>query len=371
MDPFNPGLLDRLVPQPKKVAVFRASRLGDFVCATPAFRALKAALPDAEAVLIGLPFVAPLATRLASFDRFLPFPGAPGIAEQLFEARKFTAFLTRVQEERFDLVVQMHGSGVFSNPIALMFGGRVTAGFVRPGDPPGRLDAAMPYPAGLHEVRKNLALMSFLGAPCRGEELDYPLRPADHSQAKRLLRACHGPLIGVHSAAEARTKRWDPTRFALAASRLAAQTGGTVVLLGAGNNDEEHSLIGNLGSAPFLDLRGKTSLASLGGVIARLSVLLTNDSGPAHIAYALKVPSVTVFGSTLPSEWAAADRSRHAVVVQPIDCRPCNLDSCDIGYQCLEQVSVDQAVTAAERVMRFEKDGGFLINGAKTGTYTY
>ncbi len=321
-------------------------------------------------MFVGLPFVAPLATRLASLDRFLPFPGAPGIAEQLFDARKFTAFLQAVQGEQFDLVIQMHGSGVFSNPIALLFGGKVTAGFVRAGDSPGRLDGALPYPVGLHEVKKNLALATFLGAPARGEDLDYPIEAADHLEARRLLKTCRAPLIGVHAAAEAKTKRWEPSRFAAAASRLAAGTGGTVVLLGAGR-EEDSSLRAKL-AAPFVDLRGRTSLGSLGGVIARLTVLLTNDSGPAHIAYALRVPSVTVFGSTLPSEWASGDTTRHAVVVQPINCRPCNLDTCSIGYQCLEQVEVGQVVAAAERVLTIGgRDGGALINGAKTGTYTF
>ena len=370
MDPFKPGLLDRLVPLPRKVALLRASRLGDFVCATPAFCALRSALPEAEISFVGLPFIAPLATRLASFDRFFPFPGALGIAEQLFDARKLTVFLKRMQDEEFDLVIQMHGSGVFSNPIALLFGGRATAGFVRAGDPPGRLDAAMPYPAGLHEVKKNLALTSFLGAPSVDESLDYPLEAADYAEARELLSASRCPLIGVHAGAEAMTKRWNAARFGQAASRLAVRGGGTVILLGAGDRDDR-ALTENL-AAPFVDLRGRTSLGGLGAVIARLSILLTNDSGPAHIAYALRTPSVTVFGSTLPSEWASSEVSRHAVVVHPIDCRPCNLETCSIGYPCLEIVSIEQVVTAARRVMKVEgTDGGFCGNGAETGTFAF
>lgn len=370
MDPFKPGLLHRLVPRPRKVALFRASRLGDFLCATPAFRALRSALPQAEIVFVGLPLVAPLATRLGSFDRFVPFPGAPGIAEQLFDARKLTAFFRRMQDERFDLVIQMHGSGIFSNPIALMFGGRVTAGFVRAGDSPGRLDGALPYPDGLHEIKKNLELSSFLGAPSLGEKLDFPVASSDYVETRQLLKGCRPPLIGIHANAEALTKRWNPARFALAASRLAERIGATVVVLGKGR-EKHDSLIENL-AVPFVDLRDRTSLGTLGAVIDGLSVLLTNDSGPAHIAYALGVPSVTVFGSTLPSEWAASDASRHAVVVHPIDCRPCNLDACPIDFQCLEQVSVEQVVAAAEQVIdKNGRNGGFFLNGAETGTSAF
>ncbi|RPI26017.1 MAG: glycosyltransferase family 9 protein [Acidobacteria bacterium] len=356
MDPFIPGLLDRIAP-PRKVALFRASRLGDFICATPAFRALRQRLPDAEFTLVGLPFVEPLAARLSSLNRFFAFPGSPGIAEQLFETRKLRAFLERMRAEEFDLVIQMHGSGVCANPITLEFGGRITAGYVRHGDSPGRLEAAFPYPAGEHEVKKVLALTRFLGAPSADKRLDFPLLAADQQSAAQLLDRARSPLIGVHARAEAKTKRWSPERFAVAASRLALSCEGSVVLVGSGSSEGHDELIRRL-DAPFLDLCGRTSLGSLGALLSRLSVLLTNDSGPAHIAYALGVPSVTVFGSTLPSEWASTSVARHAAVVHPIGCRPCDFDICPIGYQCLAQVSTDQVVLAAQKVMNVHGKSG-------------
>jgi hypothetical protein len=77
---FESTLLRRV--RPRKVALFRASRIGDFICATPAFRALRAALPDAEISRIAVPLVAELAARCRSIDRFEAFPGMPGIAGQ-------------------------------------------------------------------------------------------------------------------------------------------------------------------------------------------------------------------------------------------------------------------------------------------------
>jgi len=352
-----PGLLNRIAP-PRKVAVFRASRLGDFICATPAFRALRQALPQAEISFVGLPFIEPLATRLPSFDRFYAFPGAPGIAEQLFNARKLTAFFRRMQAIPFDLVIQIHGSGVFSNPIALMFGGRLTAGFIRAGDGTGHLDAACVYPNGLHEVKKTLFLTQFLGVPSEDERLDFPLAASDDKAAVLLLKRAMPPLIGVHARAEARTKKWRPERFAQAASRLAVDARGTVVLIGAGAEEGHLELVQGL-RAPFVDLCGKTSLGVLGAVIKRLSVLLTNDSGPAHIAYALGIPSVTIFGSTLPSEWAPLETGRHRVVAHEVECRPCGLNTtCPIGFVCLEKVSVERVVEAGRQVMSPPKESG-------------
>ncbi|HEX8202269.1 MAG TPA: glycosyltransferase family 9 protein, partial [Isosphaeraceae bacterium] len=212
----GPGLLSRLPEAPRTVALVRASRIGDFVCATPAFRALRAALPGAEITLIALPMVRAPAERSPHLDRFEAFPGFPGIAEQVFDARRAVRFFRRMQAERFDLAVQMHGSGAYSNPFTLMLGARVTAGFVRAGEPPGRLDAALAWPRGLHEVRRVLALMDVLGIPARGERTEFPLWPEDHAAAEALLAGVERPLIGLHPSAREATKRWASGRFAAA-----------------------------------------------------------------------------------------------------------------------------------------------------------
>src|SRR5437763_6130197 len=150
-DPFAPRLLSRLPEPPRKVGLLRASRIGAFLCAVPAVRALRAALPDAEITMVTLPLLRDLVARSPYLDRFVAFPGFPGIAEQLFDARRATAFFQEMQAEQFVLAVQMQGSGVYSNPFTLMLGARMAAGFVRPGEPPGRLDAGLPLPERDHE----------------------------------------------------------------------------------------------------------------------------------------------------------------------------------------------------------------------------
>src|SRR6185312_11485326 len=145
-DQRAPGLLARLPEAPRKVALLRASRIGDFLCATPAFRALRAALPGAEITLITLPLLRDLVEHSPQLDRFVAFPGFPGIAEQFFDARRTGAFLAEMRAERFDLAIQMQGSGVYSNPFTLLLGAHVTTGFIRQRDEPGLLDGALPIP---------------------------------------------------------------------------------------------------------------------------------------------------------------------------------------------------------------------------------
>jgi ADP-heptose:LPS heptosyltransferase len=339
-------------PLPSQVVLVRASRIGDFLCATPAFKALRNALPGARISLVGLPIVRDLAVRSPSIDRFIPFPGFPGMAEQFFDARRSLAFFEEMQAERFDLAIQMHGSGVYSNPFTLLLGAKVTAGFVRSGEAPGLLDAALPFPENLHEIQKLLRLTEFLGAETVFSEPESPLTPEDHAEAERLLSGMSRPLIGVHPGAREAIKTWMPERFAAAANELQDYYGGTVIVLGGRGEEQTAELVRERLKVPAALLCGKTgTLGALGAVIQRLAVLLTNDTGPAHFAYALGTPSVTVFGGTRPAEWASPREDRHAALAFDVTCRPCEHFSCPIGDVCLKGVGVSEVVNAARRVL--------------------
>ncbi len=351
IDPFKPGLLERL-PPPKKIAILSASRIGDFLCATPAFRALKTRLPSARFTLIGLPFVREMAERSRHLDNFEPFPGFPGIAEQFFSAKKTLAFLRRMQQRRFDLAVQMHGSGVFSNSFALMLGARSTAGFIRPGDGPGRLDAVLAWPAALHASERPLALANFLAASHCSFEQEFPLFPDDHAAAAKLLHGCKAPFIGLHPWSREPDKQWPAERFAAAGSGVQRNLGGTILVLGGPDEGRAGELLAPRAGVSAINLAGRKSLGEMGAVIARLSVLITNDSGPAHIAYALAVPSVTLFGKTDPAEWGPPDRPFHRVLRTP--------------DRSLASISVDDVIRAAVSVAEQSR----RLSGAPSGLPT-
>jgi ADP-heptose:LPS heptosyltransferase len=80
-------------------------------------------------------------------------------------------------------------------------------------------------------------------------------------------------------------------------------------------------------------------------------VLVTNDSGPAHVGYALGTPTVTVFGSTEPARWGPRSGEQYRALAQPVPCRPCDYAECPVGYPCLHGVSVEQVVAAAQEVV--------------------
>ncbi len=350
-DPFEPGLLHKLPYQPKKVVLMRASRIGDFINSTPAFQTLRAALPEAQIDVVTLPMLKDLAERSSVIDHYLPFPGYPGLADQFFNARKTLDFFAKMQAQSYDLAIQMQGTGVNSNPFMLMLGARWTVGFVRPDDPAGRLAAAMPWPESGHETERVLALTTFLGAPTpTGILPEFPLRSSDQTEATEWLSQASPPWIAVHIAARDSTRRWPMERFTEAAVKLQHKYRGSVILLGEARDRDNYEDAFQPSDVPYLNLAGCTSLPVTGAILQKAAVFLTNDTGPAHIAYAVGAPTVTIFGGGDPKRNGPLTEGPHRILAHPVACRPCEYGVCPIGNYCLEHISVEQVVAAAEEI---------------------
>jgi ADP-heptose:LPS heptosyltransferase len=329
---------------PRRIAVFRALQLGDLLCAVPALRALRTTFPQAEVTLIGLPWAQEFSRRFAHYiDSFVEFPGYPGLPERPMQRKQIPAFLTAMQGADFDVVIQMHGSGVLTNPLISLFGARLCAGFYRPGEYCPDEQRFLPYPPTEPEVRALLNLMAFLGVGASGEELEFPLTSADYQAFSPFVAAYSlqsGTYACIHPGARLLSRRWIPERFAAVADTLAAQ-GVRIVLTGAA---DEWTLCHNVAQAmraPAINLAGRTSLGALGVLLDGARLLVCNDTGLSHVAAALRVPSVVVASGSDPRRWAPLDRERHRTVFSPVACRPCSYFSCPIGHPCATAVQAE------------------------------
>lgn len=337
----------------ERIAILRALHLGDLLLSVPALRSLRAAYPDAEISLIGLPWARWFVERFDEYiDRFIEFAGFPGLVEVDYDAERANAAIAELRAARFDLLIQLHGSGEVSNRfIAAIAGPKTrTAGFFV-GARPAFLTVAAPYPSDAPEIERNLSLMRRLGCPDRGRALELPLLSEDQTEADRLLApvATRRPLIGLHPGANYPARRWPAERFAIVADRLAAEHDATILLTGS---PDEASLAAEVASsmhAPALNLAGRTSLGGLAALIARLDLFISNDTGPAHFANALDIPSVTIFGPAEFVRWAPLDRERHAVVRHPVACSPCPHRVCPIDHRCLCGITPDEVLSATEQ----------------------
>jgi ADP-heptose:LPS heptosyltransferase len=269
-----------------------------------------------------------------------------GLAEQFFDARGCLRFLASMQDQRLDLALQMNGTGAYSNTFTLLLGARASAGYTADADWPACLDAALPYPDGVHEIHRVLALTTFIDAPARGDELDFLLWEEERDRARVLLHGLGRSLLGLHPAASDANKRWPPERFAELAAAVHRRCGLMPVLLGGPGERALAERVAAAIEGPCLNLAGRTSLPELGAVIASLAVLVSGDSGPAHIAYALDTPSVTIFGATSPAEWGPlGDAHRHRVLATQHDLE------CPDDNARLAAVSVADVTAAVEAAL--------------------
>jgi ADP-heptose:LPS heptosyltransferase len=345
---------------PRRVAVFRALQLGDLLCAVPALRALRAALPHAHITLICLPWGREFVDRFDRYlDGFLEFPGFPGLPEREFAVHQFPDFLVRAHQAQFDLAIQLHGSGSFVNPLTMLLGARHNAGYYLPGEWCPDPQRFLLYPEGQPEVWRHLALMEFLGAPPCGDHLEFPLRAADHEELSHIeetksLRP--GGYICIHPGARYASRRWGAERFASVADSLALR-GLDIVITGSPSEADLARDVSAAMSQSSINLAGRTTLGALAALLADARLVISNDTGVSHVAAGVGVPSVVVITGSDPERWAPLDRRRHPIVSHRVDCQPCEHVVCPIGHPCATELAPQRVLHAAESLMR-ETYGG-------------
>jgi len=298
--------------------VLRALFLGDFLCAEPALRALKTRFPLAQITLIALPWIEPLLRRYTCVDRFLAFPGCQGIAEVPYQPAATEAFLAQAQETGYDLAIQMHGSGPESNDFVAALGAPVSLGY-SPASTPSPLTMPVPYPGDdVHEARKWLGLVAHVGATGRPTP-ELPILPEEEAEAGELAAPLDRkrPIVALHAGSRDPARRWAPERFAALADQLWDTRDCQVILTGSRDDAETNALVLRACRAPVADLSGQTSIGALAALLGRVDLLVTNDSGPSHVAWARGVRSVILFGPTSPARWAPLHGGLHRAVVSP------------------------------------------------------
>ncbi len=341
------------VAPPRKIAVFRALQLGDLLCVVPALRALRKAAPQSHITLIGLPWATGFVKRFNKYlDKLLVFPGYPGFPETPMHLNAVPNFLAEAQRQRFDLTLQLHGSGSISNPLAVLFGAECNAGFYVPGEYCPDPLHFLPWEEREHEVLRAVRLMEFLGVAPQGEHLEFPLTDADYRALQRSQISVPEPgsYVCIHPGARLPSRRWLPQRFAEVADRLAAQ-GMKVVLTGS---HDEAPLVQSVQRAmrlPALDLCGKTELGALAALVDQARLVVSNDTGISHLAAALATPSVIVSCGSDLQRWAPLDQARHQVVGADVACRPCRHRICPTAHECAQEVDAETVAMLAARLL--------------------
>ena len=334
--------------------------VGDAVMAVPALRELRRVFNAAHVTLVARPSVAELFDGEGLADDLIEVSGERGRAER---ARQFFGEARRLRRARFDMAVLLTNS--FASALAARAGGaKQIVGYATDARRFLLTQAVAFEPdfKRLHQARYYLNIAAQLEQRLTGERrVDLDARPtlsvteAARRQARRLLEAAgvdtSRRLIALNpGATNSRAKRWPPERFAAAADQLSVSDGFAAFIVGAhGDRDVASAVAGNM-RAGVADLTGRTTLAELKAVLACAALVVSNDTGTAHVAAALGVPTVTVFGPT--EHFATRPLADLAQVVRhPVECSPCMLRDCPIDHRCMTRVEVADVYQAAHNLL--------------------
>lgn len=326
--------------------MLRANALGDFLFAVPALAALRAAYPAAEIVLLAQPWHREfLRDRPGPVDRVVVVPPSRGVRgdEQADEdPRELEQFFEAMRAECFDVALQMHGGGRFSNPFVARLGAPLTAG-CRAEDAPA-LDRWIRYVYLQPEIPRLLEVAELVGAHPVAVDPVIAVTDDDREEARELVEA--GPFAVLHPGATAERRRWPAARFAAVGDALAAE-GLRVVVTGT---EPERALVAAVRGqmrARSVDACATLSLRGLCGLLCEASVVVSNDTGPLHLANAVGAPTVGIFWIGNVINGAPLYRARHRPLPAfGTECPVCG--AVNVSSRCEHEVSfVDEVTTGA------------------------
>lgn len=336
-------------PSVRKILVRSTNWIGDAVMTTPAMAAVRATFPESRIVVVANPLVTEL---------FTPHPLCDGV--RVFDKREIhrgvgglLRFAAELRRQAFDLAI-LFQNALEAALLAYLARIPVRAGYrtdcrgllLTHGVPVGRAAKA------LHHTDYYVKMLEALGVRGGDGRLSLHYTPQEESWASQVLG--EGSWIGINAGATyGSAKRWFPTRFAEVASGLVQDHGARILLVGGPGEASIGREIEEAVQAPrteVLNMVGRTTVRQLVALLSRCRLLITNDSGPMHVAAALGVPLVALFGPTDHTTTSPlTDKWR--MVRKTADCSPCLKRVCPIDHRCMEALTVEDVLSAAKELM--------------------
>jgi heptosyltransferase II len=344
--------------QPKKILVRSTNWIGDAIMTTPAVRTIRENFPESEITMLVHPWVSdvfrysPRVDRLIIYDKKGRHSGVKGMMQLAGELR----------QEQFDCAILLQ-KAFEAALIALVAGIPVRGGYTT--DARGLLLTHGVQKINelnkKHEVNYYQRMLRGLGLQPAVNQLELFIPGEQIDEAKQRVEELTGlppgvvPLIGLNpGAAYGPAKRWPAEKFADLAKMICARTSARILLFGSSADCETTAAIRSLAGGDrsrIIDLAGATSLIEAMALIGECDVFVTNDSGPMHIAAALRTPLVAIFGST--DHIATGPFSDNAVVIRkPLACSPCKKSHCpEKHFRCMKLIESNEVFAAVTGIL--------------------
>ncbi|MDX9818335.1 MAG: lipopolysaccharide heptosyltransferase II [Desulfococcus multivorans] len=349
----------------RRILIRAANWVGDAVMSTPMIRAVRHNFPQAEIHVLAKPWVAPVFENSPDVDQIIPYDargrheGFPGILRLCGELRSVGFDLAVLVQNAFEAALIARLAGI-PRRLGYATDGRTLL-----------LTHAVPMTRRLkrrHQIDYYLGVLEGAGLRTFGRETSLWVSPAERVRAARILKKAGAirtdGIIGLNpGAAFGGAKRWPGERFVELGRRIAAHYPALPIAVfgGPGETALGDGIQRDIGGS-CINLAGRTTLREAVALIERCRVFITNDSGLMHVADALDIPLVAIFGPTDPTTTSPSGPCSRMVRV-PVPCSPCMMPECPIAdglerHGCMQAVTVERVLSEAVPFLGIDEEGG-------------
>ncbi|MEM7828151.1 MAG: lipopolysaccharide heptosyltransferase II [Candidatus Aenigmatarchaeota archaeon] len=333
----------------RKILIRVPNWIGDAVMSLPAISAIKKGFKNSEVCILGKPWVAPIYFNNPMIDRIIEYRSGDLHKGLIGKVR----LINQIKRERFEIAI------LFQNAIEaaiLAFLARIPIRVGYNTDLRGPLlthSVKRPWKRKIHHTEYYLEMIRSSGL-VKDVLNDYPniFISSEEKRWAREFLISNGflmdkPIVGINPGASyGPAKRWFPERFATVGNELSKLFDASVILFGSSEDVKICREISSMLTGRFLDLSGKTTLRHLISIISQCSVFITNDTGPMHIAAAIGVPVVAIFGSTDPDLTGPVGKYV-SIIRKKMDCSPCFRRTCYRNFECMDSIKVPDVINGA------------------------
>ena len=344
----------------KRILVVKFWGIGNIVRASPIFKAIREQFPQAKVTFITLSQNRGIYEGGELFDEVVYL--------RLNNARTFLWDVARqffnLHRKKFDLVLNLEPWVNFAEIVSFYIAAAMRIGFTAP-ERRSLYTIRVPFREDEH-ISKSFSRILFpfgLRTPDDLTPLPVPLDKQDKNAAKELLEQSgmrEGDFmvaINVNASNVADFRRWPAERFARLADRIIDEIGAKTVFIGAPNEKHLVQEVLDLMESEAINLAGKTSLKQAIAVLERADIFVTNDSGPMHLAMAMRTPTVALFGPESPVRYGPVT-NLHIAIFKDFDCSPCisfasaKEIKCKYNAKCMKEITVDEVFNGVMRLYR-------------------
>ncbi len=335
----------------KRILVITLSNTGDVILTTPVVEALLKQFPGVKLDIVVGPNGKEVFGKHKKVSKIFIYDKRTGFFEKF-------RLIKKLRNMHYDMAVDLKNTA-----IPFLIGARLKSKVVC--RTKGRR-------GGIHKKDQHLAIIESMGIDIKDAGLNIEIDKEDFENIDELLRDtshCFIPKIGtqkrgcvpkfvvVSCGAKSHTKRWPASYFAALIDSVKNDLGYEIILVGKDEGDFPDSgrvvarLVKKIMQTEPIDFLGKTNLRELAALIKKASLLITNDSAPLHIASAVNTPTVAIFGPTNEDKYGPL-ASKSIVLRKRLKCAPCEKAQCRYNYECMRQITVDDAINAVKEILR-------------------